>query len=113
MLVFGHQARKLILRDLGMHHCAPCRATQPSRMVLRYRYFHYYYIFQLVTEQRFVRECAVCGYGEDIDSDAALSQLGGSPLTIWQRYGCLIWFAFMAVLIAALAIGGKMARGEW
>ena len=112
MLVFGSGSNSVVVEPLGTHHCSTCGTVRPFHLVLWYRFWHFYYIFRLVVEEKYSRACEICGRGETLTKAQVAAQLSESPLTVWQRFGCLIWFAFLAVIIASLIIGGKMSRGE-
>ena len=112
MLVFGSGSDVKVVKALGEYSCSTCEKPRPFHLVLHYDYYHFYYLFKLVTGETYTKACEICGRGEVVSREEAERINGDKALTAFERFGCLIWFAVLAILIVGTIILGKFMRGE-
>ena len=112
MLVFGKGEDTIVLSSHGEEYCPTCEKERPFHTVLVFEFFHFYYVFRHVLKEKYSKVCEICGRGTTLDPAVVRQEIGGSPLSVFQRFGCLLWFAAMGILIVGFIILGKKLRGE-
>ena len=112
MLIPGFSSDIVALQPIGEFPCATCKGPRVFHLVLHYEYLHFSHVLRWVTRQNYLRACEICGKGEAVPREEAERELGRRPFTVFEQYGCLIWFGILAVVALAAGIGGKILRGE-
>jgi hypothetical protein len=100
------------VRPEGVHHCAICEQNQHFSLVLRYEYFHIYYLFALTISRHYYFTCDVCQHGDEaLDRRDIERSLKRIPIPFLHRYGWLVCtltsiFAF-AIMVGLLRLVRK------
>jgi hypothetical protein len=104
MIIFGTRGDTKELADLGMRSCPICQADRPFKTVVSYRYFHIWFLFGMVTSQKFIEMCTICRRGREITSENARNLVSSSPIPFMHRFGLLILIVAVVGLIAFSAL---------
>ncbi len=102
MLIWGSRGENIDLGKVKEEQCSVCEKKRPYHLRLSYRWFHFYWIFGMVTEIKYFLLCDVCSRGQEIDKKEIAQWNKEVSIPFWRRYGLLI-FAVIAISIATLA----------
>jgi hypothetical protein len=100
MIIFGTRGDVRELGDVGTRPCPICQADRSFKNVVAYRYFHIWFLFGMVTSQKFLEMCTICHRGREIAAENFRALMSGSPIPFMRRFGLLILVAVVVGLIA-------------
>jgi hypothetical protein len=105
MIIFGTRGDVRELGDIGVRPCPVCQAERFFKNVIAYRYFHIWFLFGMVTSQKFLEMCTICRRGREIASENARNLVSGSPIPFMRRFGLLILVVVVVGIIALSSLG--------
>lgn len=97
MIVWGTGRNIINLGRLESRRCDTCERERPFNLILQYRYFGLYWVFNMVTERKYMLLCDICSRGWELNIKEVQKSLKRVPIPFMHRYGCL--------LLAAVPIG--------
>ncbi|HZR29173.1 MAG TPA: hypothetical protein VFA71_10345 [Terriglobales bacterium] len=106
MIIFGTRGAVHELGNLGMRPCPTCGTERPFKNVVTYRYFHIWYLFGMVTSQKFLEMCGICSRGREISSENARNLVNTSPIPFMRRFGLLI----LVIAVAGIVVYSSMTK---
>ncbi|MEX2186142.1 MAG: hypothetical protein WD875_05075 [Pirellulales bacterium] len=101
MIVWGSGGDVVHIGSIGEQECETCGQHRPFSIVLNYRYFGFYWVFNCVTERKYLAACDVCQHGWKLNPKEFQGELPPAPIPFMRRYGLLVLVGLVAVLIAA------------
>jgi hypothetical protein len=107
MIIWGSGGDVVNLGVLETRHCEVCEKDRPFKIILQYRYWGLYWIFNVVTKKNYLLICDVCSRGWEIDAGKLEPQLTTVPIPFMRRYGILILIGIFGIifLLAFLSDG--------
>jgi hypothetical protein len=100
VIIWGTGGDMVNLGVLDTRHCDACEKERPFNIVLQYRYFGFYYIFNFVTKKKYLLICNVCSRGWELDAGKLEPRLQNAPIPFMRRYGILVLIGAIAGIIA-------------
>lgn len=105
MIVWGSGGDVVNCGAVRLQHCETCEKERQFNLVLQYRYWGVYWIFNFITEKQYLLLCDVCNRGWELDSSEVESNLNEVPIPFLHRYGCFTILGGIAVIWILGAIG--------
>lgn len=102
MIVWGSGNDRVDLGTVEKRHCEVCERERPFSIILQYRYWGVYWVFNFVTAKQYLLACDVCGKGWELEAAKVESELDKVPVPFMRRYGLL---SFAGVIVLILLIG--------
>lgn len=84
------------LGHLGNEMCDRCGTVRPMKLVLLYRYAHFWFFYWLTSKQYF-KACDVCSSGVELDAAKVEEALEASPVPWWHRRSWMILVGFIVI----------------
>jgi hypothetical protein len=103
MIIWGSGGNVVPLGRHETRHCETCEKERLFNLVLRYRYWHLYWIFALVTQKKYLLVCEICQRGWELPSRTVEEAIGRVPIPFMRRYG----FVALVLVIAVCALLGR------
>lgn len=75
MIVWGSGGKMVDCGPVRSQHCAICEKERQFNLILEYRYWGVYWIFNFITEKHYLLLCNVCSRGRKLDSKEIESHL--------------------------------------
>ncbi len=107
MIIWSSGGDVVQLGAVGEQPCENCDQERPFSVVLNYRYFGFYFVFNCVTERNYLVACDVCGSGLKINPKNFQGELPPARIPFMRRYGLLV----LGLLVAALVVFARL-RGD-
>ncbi|SRR5579883_720818 len=109
MIVFGSGGDVVHLGQGKTEPCPTCERERPFSLILQYSYEHVWYIFAFVSKKQYFYVCDICHRGAELDAAQVERELGRVPIPFMRRFGCLVMFALIGLLVlfGALSGGGR------
>ncbi len=111
MIVFGSGGETLNLGVIESKHCETCDTVRPFIVLVQYRYWGLYWVFNFVTARKHFVVCDVCRRGAETPSQALESRFRQAPIPFMRRYGLAtlmgaivglpLFFGVLATLLGA------------
>ena len=99
MIVFGSAGDVLKLGTVESKFCKTCNKERPFNMVLQYRYWGLYWVFNFVTQRKYLLACETCQRGWELDERKAEASLKTPPsIPFMRRFGLLVLVAVGLVI---------------
>lgn len=105
MLIFGSRGTVLDLGDVQTHHCPVCERERPFHIMLRYRVWHVWFIFAVVTKRIYSLSCRVCGHGTQLKAAEVETFIGRSPIPFMHRWGLAVLVAIVGLCVLLSQLG--------
>lgn len=105
MIVWGSGGDALNLGTLETRHCEVCEKDRPFSVILQYRYWGLYWIFNFVTQRKYMLLCDVCQRGWELERSKVDGLLKEVPIPFMRRFGGFVLIG----VVAALVIFGSLA----
>lgn len=87
MLIWGSGGE---MRDCGVaahKNCETCEKERAFHVLLEYRYWGIYWIFNLITSRQYWLLCEICHRGWQLDRKEVEPELGQPNIPFMHRYG--------------------------
>jgi hypothetical protein len=104
MIVWGTGGNILNLGTVENRHCDVCEKNRPFNMFLRYRYWGLYWVFNVVTEKKYLLLCDVCQRGWELERSKVEGTLKSVPIPFMHRFGLLSLAGIVVGLIMLSAL---------
>ncbi len=108
MIVWGSGGDVLNLGTIETRHCDICEKDRAFDLVLEYRYFGFYWIFNFVTRKKYLMLCSICQRGWELDAKKIESALKTQPVPFMRRFGCLVGIGVLALIIVLILLADAM-----
>ena len=105
MFVWGSGGDVIDLGTVETHDCKTCEKEREFRLMLEYRYWGIYWIFNTVTQKQYSIVCDVCHRGRSVSAKEVESYLDSVPIPVMHRFGCLVFIGLIALLILIGSLG--------
>jgi hypothetical protein len=106
MIIWGTGGDMVNLGVLDTRRCEMCEKDRPFNIILNYRYFGFYWVFNFVTKKKYLLICNVCSRGWELDAGKLEPRLQSAPIPFMRRYGFLVLIGAIAGIVGVpLAIG--------
>ena len=99
MIVWGPGADSVDFGVAETRYCATCEKERLFRLVLNYRYWGFYWIFNRVTSKQYALVCDICERGWEVDAAEFEAHLGIVPIPFMRRYGLAVFGGIFALLM--------------
>jgi hypothetical protein len=99
MIFWSLQQRSINLGQCETQWCAKCGGQRPFSILFNYKCFRLYWLFGVVFSRRYLKRCACCGGGWQLDPKNINAR---SPIPFMQRFGLLTLIAALAVIGIAI-----------
>ena len=107
MFVWQSGGDTINLGTVEERNCNTCEKQRPFDLILQYRYWGFFWIFNMVTEKKYLLHCDVCHRGWQLDTQETEETLETSPIPFMRRYGLLI-YAAVVIGVIVLTLGGLL-----
>jgi hypothetical protein len=107
MIVWGSGGDILNLGTLETSRCEVCEKDRPFNLILQYRYWGLYWIFNFVTEKKYMLLCDVCQRGWELESSKVEGVMKSVPIPFMRRFGFLVLIAIIVGLAILGSLGGS------
>lgn len=87
LYIWGSGGDRAVAADAGSRMCAICNSMQSSRLVVDYRYFHFWYLLSWVTKREYAFSCTRCGNGTPVERAEYAPLLRKDPIPFLRRRG--------------------------
>ena len=67
--------------------CETCEKDRPFHVLLDYRYFGFYWVFNFITQKKYWLLCEICHRGWSLHPKEVKKQIGGDRIPFMHRYG--------------------------
>ncbi len=104
MIIWGSGGDSVDFGVAETHHCETCEKERPYRLVLHYRYWGFYWVFNRVTKKQYAMICDICGRGWEIESSKIEPLLDTAPIPFMRRYGLAILGGIFAIFMVMAAL---------
>ena len=104
-IIWGSGGKEIDFGLIESRICEVCEKERPFKLLLQYRYWGFYWIFNRVTEKKYLQTCELCRRGWELDTSKVEDHLiksGISPIPFMTRYGLLI---FIAIVVFGIFLG--------
>ena len=105
MLVWGTGGECKNLGTISHRDCETCERSRPYDLILEYRYWGMYWIFNFITGKKYWLLCDVCQRGWELHQTEVEKHFESLPIPFMQRFGLAVlvggvtsFFAFMEIL---------------
>ena len=99
MIVWGSGGDVINLGTPETRRCDTCERDRPFNVMLQYRYWGLYWIFNFVTEKKYMLLCSICSRGWQLETGKVEQALSSIPIPFMHRYGILVLIGVIAVLV--------------
>ena len=89
-------------------YCETCEQTRSFNVILEYRYWGLYWLFNFVTSKKYLLVCEVCQRGVRLEKTEVKIKHKTAPIPFMHKYGLLI----LAGLILIFALSGVFESNE-
>ena len=110
MIIWGTGGDVVNLGVLDARQCDVCEKDRPFNIILQYRYFGFYWVFNCVTKKKYFLLCNVCNRGWEIDAGKLVLQLQKAPIPFMRRFGLLILIGVIVGLVFLSSIGALLSK---
>lgn len=107
MIIWGSSGDTVDLGHIGTRYCETCGQDRPFSLVLQYRYWGLYWIFNFVTAKQYWVVCDACNRGWKIPAKTIPPNLSRIPIPFMRRYGLAVLGASIAVIVALVSETGS------
>ncbi len=108
MIVWGSGGDVIDCGSVATQHCEVCDKERQFNLVLQYRHWGVYWIFNFVTEKKYLMLCNICGRGWELEAYKVETEvLKESPIPFMKRFGCLTFIGIVAFIWIVGAISGS------
>ncbi|RIK77578.1 MAG: hypothetical protein DCC68_16995 [Planctomycetota bacterium] len=108
MIIFGSGGDNVVVGQLSNQPCEFCGDERPFSVLLNYRYFGFYWVFNCVTERNYWAVCDACQRGMELDEPDLISRLPPAPIPFMRRWGLLVLGIAFAALVLFAALNGDL-----
>ena len=105
MIVWSSGGDVLDLGAVETRHCETCDTERRFHLTLRYRYCGLFWIFNFVTDRKYMVLCEVCQRGRELDRNKAERVVESVPIPFMQRFGLPVLLVLVAVIVAIVGLG--------
>jgi tetratricopeptide (TPR) repeat protein len=88
--------------------CKVCEHDRPFNLILHYRYWGIYSIFNNVTQKNYMLVCDECQQENELDTREVEQTLESVPIPFMHRFGCLMFPVAAAGIIGVLFLIGQV-----
>ncbi len=106
MIVWGSGGKVVDCGPSRSEYCSVCERERRFNLILQYRYWGIYWIFNCVTEKSYMWLCDICSRGQELESAEVEAILGGSAVPFMHRFGCLVFIGAIGVFSIISGITG-------
>lgn len=99
MIIWQSGGDAIDLGTLETRRCETCEKDRPFNVVLHYRYWGIYWVFNFVTKKEYTLLCDVCHRGWELDRKKVEGIMESVPIPFMRRCGCLVFTGFVVALI--------------
>jgi hypothetical protein len=99
MIVWRSGGDTINLGTLETGYCKVCERERPFNLILQYRYWGLYWIFNFIAEKKYMLLCDVCQRGWELESREVENELKSVPIPFMRRYGFLVFIAIIGIII--------------
>jgi len=100
MIIFGSAGDVLKLGTVESRVCKTCEKERPFNMLLQYRYWGLYWVFNFVTQRKYFLACDTCQRGWELDERKAEASLKTPPpIPFMRRFGLLLLVGISIVIV--------------
>ncbi len=82
---------------MGIQFCPICEKERHFNLILVYRIWGLWWIFNNVTYKKYAAVCQVCGNGFELDGKKVEEAVGHSHIPFMHKYGLWLLLAFFAI----------------
>ncbi len=104
MLIWGTGGDCKNLGIVSHRHCETCEKSRPFDLVLEYRYWGLYWIFNFIVKKNYFVLCDICQRGWELHETEVEKRILNPPLPFMQRYGLAVFLGAFISLIAIAQI---------
>jgi uncharacterized protein YlaI len=105
MIIWGSRGKSLNLGKVKTEQCSICEKERDFNLVLNYRYFGFYWIFNIVTKKVYMLVCNICNRGWELDKDKVEKEiLSNVPIPFMHKYGLFVFLGIIAIITLLVSI---------
>lgn len=105
MIVWG-SGGKTVYCSMREQYCDVCKEERTHHIMLGYRYWGVYWIFNFITEKHYLLVCAICDRTTELNSDTVEPTLDKHPIPFIHQWGCVSLIIFMVAFWTISSITG-------
>lgn len=105
MIIWNSGGDLVNLGTVEEKHCQVCEKDQSFGLILQYRYWGLYWIFNFVTKKQYTLVCDVCQRGWTLDKSEVEDNLDAVPIPFMRRFGLLVLIAVVGGFVTLTALG--------
>lgn len=102
-MIFGWGTDSITLGSLNAYLCDICKNTNHFKFVLKYGYFHIFWIFGMVTNKQYLGICPHCNNGFqldlELDQEEIVRATEKNPIPFMRRYGLAIFGGLIVIAL--------------
>lgn len=107
MIVWGSGGDTVLCGTLGHELCPVCERERPQDLLLSYRYWGLYWVFNMVTKKEYYIACRVCQHGAALDTKLVERDLvTRSPIPFTRRFGLALLAGGFTLVTLFAAVAG-------
>lgn len=106
MIVWGSGGDVIDLGNVDTRRCQTCERDRPFTMVLQYRYWGLYWIFNFVTKKAYLLTCDVCNRGWEVEANTIERHLTAAPIPFMRRYGIVVLAGVVVGSVLLVSLSG-------
>lgn len=106
MIVWGSGGDVVNLGVVEVTHCDVCEKDRAFNLILCYRYWGLYWVFNVVTEKKYMLVCDVCQRGWELDSSRVEEAIKSVPIPFMRRFGLLVFIGIVVGIGILASLGG-------
>ena len=104
MIQWGSSLRTVDLGAVDVRPCPICEKERPFHLILIYRIWGLWWIFNRITYKKYMLVCSICNRGWELDPKEVEESIGNSHIPFMHKYGLWILVAFFAISFIASII---------
>src|SRR5262245_31970782 len=107
MIIWGTGGDVVNFGILETRQCDVCEKDRPFNIILQYRYFGFYWVFNFITKKKYLLLCDVCSRGWEIDASKLEPHLTNATIPFMRRYGILVLIGAIVGLAVLASFGSR------
>jgi len=105
MIFYGWKTKTVFLAPMPLHSCTRCGAPGSQQLFMNYKSVHLYWVFGVVTNRKYIAQCASCRNQALLPKEEAapvLTTNPTNPVPFMERWGLAVFGLAIAVLFIVM-----------
>jgi hypothetical protein len=99
MIFYGWRKKTVFVSEMPMHSCTRCGTPSSMQLFLNYTSVHLYWIFGVVTNRKYLTQCASCRTQALVQKDEVAPLLTATRVPFMERWGLAVFLASIALIV--------------